>query len=409
MSVTTPRAIALTLLVTVCAVATVSCGPVASDDVDPSAADGTTDAREPLPESAYHLQSGLEEWIDPETGYDTTREWKLEGGQWPIVIIMSPSQSPQALIAERDGLFADALEPFGITPVIDKIDVPPRTFHALERSKWPFAYMPLAVFMDYARSADNQGGAGGLQYVALAGSTAGGGYTMLAKDPEIEMVGDLKGRTVGQVNYNPYPGTLLTKAAEEAGLTVGDGPDGIRLTFGEGGDQYNRLNAGEIDAVIALNISRKQLIDQGAHPVTDFSDVGYTPNYTILAVERSVLEEKPEVVRAVLEAHYEADKRAEKEWPTTMPQTLMESWNDYFAVSKADSASQRPVSNVEDYAFMLGDMRPDDRLDERLLADCFAFNDRYGHWGWDGSVDTARLVDFSLYEAVLEAQGASPQ
>lgn len=358
-----------------------------------------------LPDSAYYLNESLPAWVDPTTGYDTTRQWKLDGGDWPILLAMSPSQAPQLIAGWNEGTYADALSPFGINPSIEKLDGPPRVFHALERSKWPIAYVPLAVFMDYVRSPENQGSAGGLQYVAIAGSSAGGGYTLLARDPAIGTVGDLKGKKVGFLNANPLPGTLLTKALEEAGLEPGD----VTFTFGESGDQLNKYSAGELDAVVSLNILKAQLLSSGSHAVTDFADVGYTPDYTVLMVERSVLEERPDVVAALLEAHYQGQKLADESWSTTMVSSLRASWNDYFATQDTAWSSQRPIADDAAYAAMLGKMWPEMRLDRSLVDDCFAFNTRHDNWGWEGTVDTKRLVDYEPFNKVLKTHGEKLQ
>lgn len=362
-----------------------------------------------LPDSAYHVDPDLEKWIDPETGYDTTREWALDGGSWPILMVMSPSQSPQMIVMERDGLLGDALAPHGITPTFERIDLPPRTFHALQRSKWPFVYMPLAVFTDYSRSHKNQGDAGGLQYVALAGSTAGGGYTLLSKDPDVKTVKDLAGKSVAQANQNPVPGTLLASAAEAVGLKIGDGPGDIKLVRTESGNQLDEYEAGKIDAVISLNIVKAPLLQRGSHAVTDFSDVDYTPNYTVLCVERSVLEEKPEVVKAFLEAHYEANKTAEREWDSGFKTELMESWNAYFTGQEGEVAKQRLVRDQAAFDLMLGNMYPEQRIDPKLLGDCWEFATANDLWGWDGAVDVKKLSALQHYDAVLRANGEKPQ
>lgn len=393
--------LSLLLCLTLSAAAAAGCAPAR-----PAARTATT---RPLPEKAYHLDPTLPRWIDPETGYDTTRRWKLDGGEWPIALVMSPSQAPQLLAGMRDGVYAAKLAPFGITPVTDKIEMPARTFHALQHSKWPFVYMPLAVLTDYSRSPVNQTDAGGLQYVALAGSTAGGGYTLVTKDPAIRTVADLAGKKVAQDNSNPVPATLMSAAAAQAGLTLGDGEGQIRFIRGVNGQQVNDYNAGRIDALITLNILLPRLLVQGSHVVTDFSETPYTPNYTILAVERSVLEERPDVVRAVLEAHYEANKTAVAEWESGLKATLMRSWNAYFETQTAPSAAQRIVKDQAGFDVMLGRMQPEQRLDARLLADCWATLDRDGLWGWEGTVDASRLSDLKLYDSVLQANGEPPQ
>jgi hypothetical protein len=327
-----------------------------------------------------------------------------------VLLALSPSQAPQLLYGMENGDFAARLKPFGITPKVEKLDGPPRVFHALERSKWPFAYVPLAVFEDYVRSPKNQGDAGGLQYDAIAGSTAGGGYTLIAKDPAIKSLADLKGKTVAFQNTNPVPGTLLTRAAEKSGLTVGEGGGGIRIAFGPAGEQMNKYMRGEYDAMVTLNIYKAALLKQGSHAVTDFADTFDKPNYTILVVERSVLEKRPEVVRAFLEAHYEADVVAQPAWRSgDALDVLFDSWNGFFAGQNTKWSTQRPVKDKAAYKVMLGNMRPEIRLERDLVDGCFKFNTVQGTWGWPGTVDPSKVVDYRPFNEVLRAKGVREQ
>lgn len=369
---------------------------------EPTSSDG-------LPKSAYYVDPSLETWIDPETGYDTTRTWKLEGGEWPVALIMSPSQSPQLLVGDKEGIFDKALEPYGIDPNVEKIELPPRTFHALQRSKWPFVYMPYAVFVDYARTNDNQGGAGGLQYVALAGSTAGGGYTLITKDPNIKSVADLKGKSVAGLENNPARIVLMRAAAEKAGLELGTGPDDISFSAGKSEDDLNDYLAGKYDALVVLNIVRDRFLRTGSRQLTDFTDVGYRPNYTILAVERTVLEEKPEVVYAFLEAHYQSNLRVAQTPPDDLNKLLMESWNGYFRTQDTTVAAQRIAPSEAVFQQLVGNMRPEQRIDPDLLQDCFTYLDRTDGWGWGASVEWKKLLALDRYDKVLQLRGEEPQ
>ena len=366
-------------------------------------------AADALPSSAYELDPSLPEWIDPDTGYDTSREWKLEGGTWPVALIMSPSQSPQLLAGERDGVYTKALKQFGITPKIERIDLPPRTFRALQRSKWPFVYMPYAVFTDYSRAHDNQGGAGGLQYVALAGSTQGGGYTLITKDPAINSVADLKGKTVAGLENNPARIVLMQSAAQKAGLKLGTGDGDIRFSQGASSNELNDYLAGKYDALIVLSIVKERFLRTGSRALTDFTDVAYTPNYTILCVERSVLEKRPEVVDAVLEAHYQGNLLAQKEKPEALRRLLMESWNGYFRSQDSTVAAQRIAPDAATFDRMLGNMTAQQRLDPNLLGDAFKYLDEEKAWGWAGTVDASKLTALDRYDKVLASHGEKPQ
>lgn len=391
-----------------CGIALISGCAADTDAPQPEAPEPGRDAGT-LPEGAYYVDETLPEWIDPETGYDTTREWNLDGGTWPVCIVMSPSQSPQLLVAERDGLLAEAFTPFGITPVVEKLELPPRTFHALQRSKWPFVYMPYAVYTDYCRTNDNQGGAGGLQYVALAGSTAGGGYTLITRDPEIQSVADLAGKTVAGMENNPARIVLVQSALEAVGLESGDAEGQVRLVSGESAADLNDYLAGKYDAVVVLGIVKDRFLRTGSHVLTDFTDAGYTPNYTILCVERSVLEQRPEVVDAFLEMHYQANVVVQKEDPAELNGLLMASWNGYFEGQNTEVAVQRIAPDPDTFGRMLGNMVPEQRLDPNLLADCFAYLDENDAWGWDGRPDRTRLLALDRYDTVLGTHGEAPQ
>ncbi|MHB0975842.1 MAG: ABC transporter substrate-binding protein [Candidatus Aquicultorales bacterium] len=155
----------------------------------------------------------------------------IKGGEWPVMLVISPSQAPRAVVCMKNGPYQEALKPFGITPILQKLDGPPRVFHSLERSKWPFVYMPIAVFTDYSRSAKNQGEAGGLQYVAIAGSTAGGGYQLMAR-AGIDGIKDLRGKTVALTSSAPVQDALVQEAVERAGLKVGKGKDDVKVVYG---------------------------------------------------------------------------------------------------------------------------------------------------------------------------------
>jgi hypothetical protein len=372
-----------------------------STPMPPSAASSSA----PLPDTAYYLWPGLPSWVDTQTGYDTAKQWDLSGGTWPVAVFMNPAQAPQLLAGMKAGVYQSKLKPFGITPVVEPIDGPPRAWHALQRSKWPFAYVPLTVYLNFVRTQHNEGGAGGLQYVVIAGSAAGGSQTLLAHDPKIKTVADLKGKTVGMSMGSPVRGVLLEDAAAAVGLKVGTGPDDIHIdmTYKSNSDVLNGYAAKEYDAVISMSITKAALIEMGSHRVTGFPD---TPTTMALVVERTVLEQRPDVVKAFLESHYEGQRLVVPTWDTDGLAMLMQGWNAYFK-SQPDlpQSPQRLVSTVAEYRTLLADVRPDDRVRRDYLTKCFKFIDAYKMWDWRGVVDTSKLVDYDLYNEVLKAHG----
>lgn len=359
----------------------------------------------PLPDSAYYVQPGLPSWVDTQTAFDTAKDWNLSGGTWPVAVFMNPAQAPQLLAGMKAGVFQSKLSPFGITPVVQPIDGPPRAFHALERSKWPFIYVTLTVFLNYSRTEHNEGGAGGLQYVALAASAAGGSQTLLARDSKIKTVADLKGKTIGVPMGSPVVGVLIEDAAAKAGLKVGSGPNDIHIDmrYKSNSDVLNGYAAGEYDAVVSMSVTKVQLINMGSHRVAGFPD---TPTVMVLAVERTVLEQKPDVVKAFLEAHYASEKLVVPAWNTTGIAMLLQNWNDYFKTQFAEpQAPQRLVPTVAAYRTLLANVHPADLLSRDFLTMCFQFMSEYQLWEWPGVADTSKLVNYDLYNAVLKGHG----
>ena len=374
----------------------------------PAGAPQAVIATQPMPTSAYYLDTTLPSWEDTTSHYDTSKQWKLSGGKWTIALFMNPALAPQLLEGMKAGVFQAKLKPLGITPVVEPIDMPPRAFHALQRSKWPFIYVPIAVFMNYVRSDRNEGGAGGLQYVAIAGSMAGAGRTLMTKDPSIKSIADLKGKLVGVPDASTPALVLLADAAAKAGLKVGNGPNDIHVGYGTSSEVLNSYTAGHFQAVLVTDILKKQVASQGSQALTDFSQESFTSNLMILCVERSVLEKRPDVVKAVLEAHYQGNLLAQKNWNTTEAALLMNEWNGYFKTQAGGPKnSQRLTPSVAAYKMLLGEAHPEQLLSRTSLASNFQFMNDNHTWGWPGIVDTTKLVDYAPYNAVLKEHGAT--
>ena len=193
-------------------------------------------------------------------------------------------------------------------------------------------------------------------------------------------------------------------------MAIGERPDDVHVSFGPAGKQMNEYEAGRYGAMVTLNIYKAALFKTGSHAVTDFADVGYKANYTILAVERSVLEKRPEVVRAFLEAHYAADTLVQPAWANgSAVGVLFRSWNSFFKGQNTHWSTQQPVPTQAAYEAMLGNMQPEIRLDRNLVTDNFNFNTVHRTWGWPGAVDVSRVVDYEPFDAVLKANGQPVQ
>ena len=204
---------------------------------------------------------------------------------------------------------------------------------------------------------------------------------------------------------SPVVGVLIEEAAAKVGLKVGSGPGDIHIDmrYKSNSDVLNGYAAGEYDAVVSMSVTKVQLINMGSHRVAGFPD---TPTVMVLAVERTVLEQRPDVVKAFLEAHYASEKLVVPAWNTAGIAMLLQNWNDYFKTQFAEpQAPQRLVPTVAAYRTMLANVHPEDLLSRDFLTKCFQFMGAYHLWDWPGVVDTSKLVNYDLYNAVLAEHG----
>ncbi|MHB0975841.1 MAG: hypothetical protein ACYC1U_01465 [Candidatus Aquicultorales bacterium] len=102
-----------------------------------------------------------------------------------------------------------------------------------------------------------------------------------------------------------------------------------------------------------------------------------------------------------MDAHYQANKVAVANWEAETVPTLFESWNEFFTAEDTKWSKQRTVPNLDAYKAILGNMWPEPLLDREFMARCFKTVDERERWGWDGAVDTAKLVNYELYNSVV--------
>lgn len=142
--------------------------------------------------------------------------------------------------------------------------------------------------------------AGGIPVqVALIFDTSQGADVVMSR-PEIETVGQLAGKRVG-VEETAAGALMLRKSLEAAGLA----PDDVIRVPLIGGEHVAAYRSGEVDAVISYEPYASRLESIGARRLYDSSAF---PGLIVdvLAVHERAIEQQPQALHLLLEAHFEA-------------------------------------------------------------------------------------------------------
>ncbi len=135
--------------------------------------------------------------------------------------------------------------------------------------------------------------------VILVFDVSHGGDAILAK-PDIASLAQLRGRRVG-VESSALGAYVLTRALEQAGLA----PSDVVVTPLEVREHENAYRRGEIDAVVTFEPVRSRLLDAGAVPLFDSSQI---PDeiVDVLVVHAGALKDHPEAIETLLRGWFQA-------------------------------------------------------------------------------------------------------
>ena len=141
----------------------------------------------------------------------------------------------------------------------------------------------------------------------IAGATAGG--AQLVVKPEITSPAQLKGRTLATPQKGNTQDIALKKWLVENGLTVGDGPDDVKIANLDNPRTLDAFKQGSVDGGwLPEPWSSRLVLDAGASVLLDEASLwpnGKFPT-TVLVVRTEFLQQYPDTVRALLRGHLKA-------------------------------------------------------------------------------------------------------
>ncbi len=156
----------------------------------------------------------------------------------------------------------------------------------------------------------------------VAGATEGG--AQLVVKPEITSPEQLRGRTIATPQLGNTQDIALKKWLAANGLTVGDGPQDVKIANLDNPRTLDAFREGSVDGGwLPEPWSSRLVLDAGASVLLDERTLwpnGLFPT-TVVLVRAEFLQQYPETVRAVLRAHLKAIDLAESD-PAAPPQPV---------------------------------------------------------------------------------------
>jgi ABC-type nitrate/sulfonate/bicarbonate transport system substrate-binding protein len=183
---------------------------------------------------------------------------------------------------------------------------------------YDFAWIPTAIAVENwsgYESRQQELWKGGDRYVII-GAAFNEGDVLYAPE-SITSLKQLDGKSVGIMNPDYDIEAAFNELLKAEGLATESAGGTVKITMTPPAFALNDLKNQNFDASFARSGFKKWLVEQKFHELASTDTVwgGRTPA-TVLVVRKDILEKHPDVVQAVVQANYDATKRAKKdeEW-----------------------------------------------------------------------------------------------
>ena len=233
-----------------------------------------------------------------------------------VKIAFVPSGSPQPLINTNNSIFADELKKLG-----KKVEFEPT--RSLD-DVWPmmdkkvgspdFVNIPIGNFATYVTGKSRFGGSD--KYTLIAGSMNRDGSVIISR-PEIKSLKDLDGKKVGIANLRYVDEYQLEQTLATVGLKTTENGGTVKVVWDDIVYKLiENFGKGEYDAICMYgseNYSVAMSKVQGSKILISLNPNGLfgkeAPRYWLVA-KRDLVENNPELVKAVLRGHVLSTEKA---------------------------------------------------------------------------------------------------
>ena len=138
--------------------------------------------------------------------------------------------------------------------------------------------------------------------VVYVADFSNGGDVIMAS-PDIEMISDLKGKTIGIAELNSFSHLFVLALLEKNGLSESD----VNIINGYGSDVLEMLESGYIDAGHTMEPIQSEALAKGYNSIASSADV---PNSIIdvLVIRKEIVDAYPEKVKGIVEGLFRAER-----------------------------------------------------------------------------------------------------
>ncbi len=206
-----------------------------------------------------------------------------------------------ALVGLQEGLFKDAVKPLGITVTPTAFNAGPDAVTALFGNSLDIAYIgPNPTISAYTQSK-------GEAVTVIAGVASGG--AALVVNPDIKSAADLKGKALATPQLGNTQDVALRYWLKQQGLTTTvEGGGDVSIKPQANADGLTAYGADQIQGAWVPEPWVSEYVAKGAKVLVNEKDLWPDGKFvtTNLLVRSQFLQEHPDVVQAVLDAHVQA-------------------------------------------------------------------------------------------------------
>jgi ABC-type nitrate/sulfonate/bicarbonate transport system substrate-binding protein len=253
----------------------------------------------------------------------TTAYSKVDAKTYKFLYVQALLPAPQAYFVFKDDKLAQDLNSLGFSMQQIQDDFQEKILPNLANGYYDFAYLPLSTLTEFWASHEKQEGNGG--YTIISASYGGG--TTLMTAPDVFDIKNLDGKTIGIINQSYDQESTLNNLLNQVQLKTKTAGGSVEVRRDTAQVILNSLLKKEIAAVICGDEYKTSLQAMGFQEAYFWKQQGQNNPNMVLAVRNEILENRPEVVSAVLRAHVRATITAAQD--PAFRQEVINQYNQY--------------------------------------------------------------------------------
>lgn len=317
-------------------------------------------------------------------------EQKPAGGKVRIANVVFPGGPPQGIVMLNKGILKEKLgSNYEIESILTRnID---QVSGEMNNDKYDVLFAYYGTIAEYASNMSpfNNGN----NFVVIANISNGPGNSLVAQ-PGIRDIKQLAGKTVGVFNNDYAAAALVANTLKEDGLDIVERGGTVKLRIGNSAEILKDFKAGKLEALMA----RPSFREPGFTTLKKPNEMAYkgAPPYQVLMVRKAFLQEHPDVVEKVLEAHIDASEWIKANRQETAEIVWQES-EKFYKANKLEKLMPAKPAMAAAYGKMAVNFYPN----LQFIKDVWAYMEKYNS---KKPYPMEDIVDFKPLDKVLKAK-----